>query len=868
MQITSPLYKTMLFLTAMAWMMTSCSSSESSEDMAPESLIGETVPNFQKAVRYENSKQFTNDLDAFATYALDMQALRMAWWRLLSNDFKDGNAFCATTDDMDGDGGTVCAQKGFAVIDEIVEHADEYQEALDRLQYARILPDPTASQTRGWVADGANFIMNCRNSQVVGRKSVMSVLQKGGWTTDTNKLKQLFDQLPANLRSGYTNYQNYWSDFSKGKLDARANQVFLNLYTYDHLDFGVTAKDMGLTPGANMSKVGAKLCESGLNLTVSALPISTEIGYGKDLYSTFNATAELVTEGNVKGFLQSAANNAINYGPQLFSFYNNGKWNGAWEGFDLFDADEWDAALGLEALSSIVNDALFSDTFKEAFSNGKGERLIPNIVTTTDKNGKKLAMVCMIDQKTGEITVGFSIDKDGNIQMNPKTPGTKEIITVDKNGRHKKKTVIVPEDQETTVEVDMDDESDDVLLEENPADGYLSLDRKKMSFSYRSEQLKTMIISNYLYYSYVTKDDWISCSIPSDLNELTVKVTANEKPEERRGQVTVVATDSKGKVLKSVVLPIVQAAAEVSEYHISASPSSLTFDAKGGKQQSTVTYNGGPFTGIDWDDSLVGWISVDTKDAYDGWYTLVVEASENTTGKERSGFITLYSAYTKEALDNAMNGSVDPDKVLSTKVLVKQAANEAKALRTDVETFSFDLSKFVAIDDEGHEANVIHYDGVNWFFLGSVSSSGFSASGKQFQVTSLGSNGSFKCVGELEYQGTNETKTETLSFTVDNPINGNYGLAKDVAYTMEKKENGQTKYKYELQFTDVPIRYVGTASAKWTGDYAGGVKVKKFEVSWYSINSNGEATLRFHSNQYAVKDDTQFNVYVTFPLSK
>jgi len=206
--------------------------------------------------------------------------------------------------------------------------------------------------------------------------------------------------------------------------------------------------------------------------------------------------------------------------------------------------------------------------------------------------------------------------------------------------------------------------------------------------------------------------------------------------------------------------------------------------------------------------------------------------------------------------------------VLSTKVLVKQAANEAKALRTDVETFSFDLSKFVAIDDEGHEANVIHYDGVNWFFLGSVSSSGFSASGKQFQVTPLGSNGSFKCVGELEYQGTNETKTETLSFTVDNPINGNYGLAKDVTYTMEKKENGQTKYKYELQFTDVPIRYVGTASAKWTGDYAGGVKVKKFEVSWYSINSNGEATLRFHSNQYAVKDDTQFNVYVTFPLGK
>ena len=633
---------------------------------------GDVVTNYKKAVQYEKTQQFSSDLDAFATYAINMQALRMTWWIMLSNGFANDNAFCATSEDINGKTGEICAEQGFQIIDEIVANADKYQDALDHLQYAGVLPDPTSPATRGWVADGADFIMNCRNSQVVGRQSVMAVLRQGGWSTDNNKLKQLFDQLPDNLRSGYSDYSAFWRDFSHGELDAKANQVFLNLYTYDHLDFGETAKDMGLTPGANMAKVGAKLIESGMNLVIDACPISTELGYGKDIYNTLNSTSNLITEGDVKGFIQTAMNNAINYGPQLYSFCNGGKW----EGFDLFSADEWKEALSLEALSLIVNDALFSDTFKEAFNNGRHENLIPNMVTATDANGEKILLVCMVDMKTGQMTIGFSVDKDGNVNFNPKTPGTKQITVVGRDGKHKHKTIIVPETGETTVEVDLNDDSDETVLEENPADGYLKLDRKQMSFSPRSERLKTMIVSNYLYYACSTKDDWITCSIPSDLNELTVRVTANDTTIQRKGEVTVMATDSKGKVLKTVVLPVIQEGKEVTETYIKASPSPLVFDAEGGKLESLVTYNGGTFTGIDYDDELAGWITVDTKDAYNGWYTLVVDAKANNTGQERSGMITLYSAYSQEALNNAMNGYVDPDMVVSTTLLIKQQANK------------------------------------------------------------------------------------------------------------------------------------------------------------------------------------------------
>lgn len=664
-----------------------CSSED--EILDDSVKVGDTVTDFQKAKQYSETEQFDNDLDVFATYAIDIQAFRLAWWKLLSNDFADNKAFCATLDDINGSDGTANALEAYKIIDEVVENAEQYEEAFQRLQIADVLPDPTEATTRGWIADGLNFIYNCRNTQVMGRKSVMAILQNSAMGTDTQKLKELYDLLPENLRGGYSDYTSFWNAFSRGNLDSKANQIFVNLYTYDPIDFGERAKILGITPGGNITAAGAKLIESGMNLVIDVSPISTEIGYGKDLFSTFNATSDLITDGNVEGFLQSALNNAINYGPQLHSYFNYGKW----EGYDLFNPEEWDVALSLEGLSSILNDAVFSDTFKEAFNNGQGERLIPNLVTAKDENGKDILLVCMIDQATGRITVGFSMDKEGNIVMNPKMPGTKEVVVIGRDGKHKKKTVIVPETGDTEVEVDLD--SDEMLVEENPANGYLYLDKKSMSFSYRSEVLKTMIVTNYLYYSCTTKDDWITCSIPTDNNQLIVRVAANDTNQERKGKVTVMTTDSKGKVLNTVVLPVVQAAPEVTDEKVTASPSSLVFDGKGGKLESLITYSGGAmFTGIDYDSELAGWLTIDTKDAYDGFFTLVADAKANETGKERSGTITIYAAYNQQALDNAMQGNVDPTLVLSTTILVKQSAAEETKWRNDPSSILLGISVY------------------------------------------------------------------------------------------------------------------------------------------------------------------------------
>jgi hypothetical protein len=673
-----------LLLPVLALIMGACGETDD-EDVTPETQTGEYVKDFKRVKQYGETKQFQDDLDAFATYAIEIQAFRHGWWMLLSNGFVNGNAFCATFDDIEGEVGTLSAEFCYNVIDGIVENADKYEEAMERLQYSGILPDPKASATRGWLADGLNFIYNCRNAQKMGRQSVMAIMHYSSIGTNPTKLKELFDLLPSNLRRGYSDYASFWSDFSRGKLDSRANQIFVNLYTYDPLDFGERARIMGITPGGNVTAAGAKLIESGMNLVIDASPISTQLGYGKDIYGVYSATEKLVKEGDVKGFLQTALTNAVNYGPILY----NGMKYGQWEGYDLFNPDEWDLALSQEALNTILNDAVFSDTFQEAARFDLDDRLIPNLVTAKDENGKEVLLVCMVDVKTGRITLGFSMDKEGNISMNPKTPGTKQITVVGKNGKRKTKTIIVPKDKDTTVEVDLD-EDEGTLLEDEPKEGFLKLDRSIMEFLSNGGRLKTLVIGNYLYYSCSTKDKWIECSIPSEMNELTVRVAANDSTTKRRGQVTVIATNQQGKVLKTVVLPITQEPKEVTENYITATPSTLEFTDEGGKLSTTVNHSWEyAFTAYDYDDSMAGWATVNASATEQGKFVVTVDAKPNTTGEERSGIITVFAASTRDYRDDALNGNVDPNNVLTTTIMVTQKAGSRQITQVEISSFKF-----------------------------------------------------------------------------------------------------------------------------------------------------------------------------------
>ena len=630
-------------------------------------------PSFNlKAARYGNSEQFQTDIDAIVTYACDLRALRWCYFRLSSNGFENGEVFCAKPADLDKDYATAEAQYFDVILSHILENEEAYEAAMQHFDETNVFTSPT---TKGYRADTFDFGLACKKTQTMGRQSVMAVLRAGGYATDSKKLEQLYNTLPAELRRGYSSYTTFWNRFSAGDIDERANQIFVNLYTFDPVDFGETARDIGITPGKNIAIAGADLIQKGYNVVLDACPFADAIGYGKDAFNSIQATNDLVVKGDVKGFMQNASNILINYGRDLSQVYD--KMQSAeviyWAAGDEF-WNEW----GKDVASILINDFCFSDDFTDTydkFLTHKGE-LIPNVVMTKDANGEEIALVIMVDSETGQMTIGYVTDKDGNIIANPKLPGLKYVTVLNKrDGSRITKPVQVEDGEEPThVEVDYNQE----VLSENPSDGYISMSPAKLEIPVAGGEYKATIISNYLYYDIDKQNstglDWISARVPDDVNLVYVTAPTNSTGQERTGKLAVIAKDSKGKKLNTTYLTVVQAAETQYEVWITADPATLEFSKDGGKLETVIDwYPSIKQLGAAPSKNLNGWADYEWVRTDDGW-KIVVECNPNDTGAERSGTITVYGGFTKDDLDNAMNGSLNPERAASTTVLIKQAA--------------------------------------------------------------------------------------------------------------------------------------------------------------------------------------------------
>ena len=184
--------------------LTSCSSS-SEDSPEPDLKPGDTVNDFKKVVQYGNSKQFQTDLDALVTYALDIRAVRWAYFNMASKGLEGSEPFSATPDDIENNENCKTGVKNlYDMIDQIVERADQYEEALQRLEDSEVLIRSTTT-TRGVISDAWDFMFSCKKTQTMGRKSVVTIMRDLGWTSDAMKLKEIYDGLPSNLRRGYSN---------------------------------------------------------------------------------------------------------------------------------------------------------------------------------------------------------------------------------------------------------------------------------------------------------------------------------------------------------------------------------------------------------------------------------------------------------------------------------------------------------------------------------------------------------------------------------------------------------------------------------------------------------------------------------------
>ena len=79
-----------LLLPVLALLMGACGKSDDEEVFTPDVNVGETVTDFKKTVKYEDTKQFLTDRDAITGMMLNLYGIRWSYWRMVSNDFKNG----------------------------------------------------------------------------------------------------------------------------------------------------------------------------------------------------------------------------------------------------------------------------------------------------------------------------------------------------------------------------------------------------------------------------------------------------------------------------------------------------------------------------------------------------------------------------------------------------------------------------------------------------------------------------------------------------------------------------------------------------------------------------------------------------------
>ena len=870
--------------------MMACSSSkdEVEEPPVPIPETPDVVKDPVKVTLYGDSQQFQTDLDALSALTLDVEAIRWTYWRLVSNDFKNGfDDFFTVPPDETGKDHPELLRLFYKLVGQSAEKSDTYQEALENLAANDILPamDVSAARTRGKYGSTASFGLVIKECGVMSRQSVIAVLRKGGWTTDGKMLTQFYNSLPPEDRAGYKDPATFWNDFSQGKLDDRAGQIYVNLYTYEHLDFGEKSNDLGITPYKNTAIMAQKLAEAGENLILDAHPAAKLMSIGKDAFDTVEASLQLAAasgkqvfgagDGDPKEmanalgkFLQQMGHNAANYGRDFYKWQKEA--SATWEnlGRDKMLVDlgiEWSKttdtffSIGAEVYDFTTNEIIMENHLLSTLFD-EGKKLGLNVqITFKEVGGQRCPMVIMSDLKTGEIRMGYTLNENGDIvMMQGEGETTKTITAVNRHtGKRVTKTVIIPkgEDAEITMRSDMEE------LEEYPKNGFIRLEPSSWTDNTGDAvNTRVTIKTNYMYYQCKTEQDWIDAFVAKDANFMYVKLKKNDKgkdpndkdskPEERRGAILVMATDSKGEVLNKTTMNIVQKpyVEQKDEGWVTADPSSIEMDGKGGTQLITLNHpNAFNYLGGKVDSSLSGWASLTASD--DG-YTLKVES--NNTMEDRTGSITFYAAVTASALDDVMNKGVkaDPELCATTVVVVKQAAGSTE-IKLSPESVEFDA--------EGGTQKVTIDAGVYKHFEADPDDSSVSwltvalGSGWSFDVKAKPNNGTEPRSGTVIVRCYNDAKdagkTVTLKVT-QKAIEEQYDVSVDPTELYFSSAMSSQEIAVNCDWDNVPYTHYG-------------VRIPEEYKDWISGKvSGGKVIATVQPNMEFKKREGYINCYV------
>lgn len=767
-----------LFVPALALMMGACGETDDEEESGGGDISNLTEDTFSEAPSSSTvtAKDFVmSDIDALIEVSLKMEGMRLEYTKMMSDNWQG--------ELLGGAGEHTKGAKFFSYVADLLQNADHYQEALNRLEEDGILTKPTVTRLGLEFFQWCNDIINVEKDTHYRMLTILNTMKATG---DEKRLQQLFDALPASCKHGHVDPKNWYIDFAAGDymeqssfihetwIESVADGGALGKYfdTWDELydkkghprwkEHHEAIKPVAINAGSFYVSVIDEVTGGYVSKMVDINDISEEtIKLAKKIKEGKATTADL------KRFAAS-----------LGTKYVSEKTGDLFEGAP--SSDELEKLAG-EINSYVTNHAL--EQADEEIAEGLGINLY-EIQKTTPQG---VIVTVIEDAKTGSTTIGFP-GKDGNTRV-ATTPGDKIITTITNKG------------ERVTQKVGKQ-KPGKVVVESHPQESKatIKLSPEKVLIGAKGGVEKVEIISNCTFYRYrYTKPlpDWISVSRNKNILTITVKPNDSEQP---RSYSFLAQVSIKGKEADaSTTVTVIQEGNKQQEERpkIEADKTSLTFEADGGEQKvkvnkKTYLYCGGIV------DDCGDWVTI--MNGSDDTFT--VKASANTTGKERSGTIYAFATNTKEP-------TAEDIELLAIQVTQKAGSQQI----TQVEISSIRFKS--AIKTYCTEYHYTH-DGKNDNTKEHVSDSEGGYFDHSFTIESISYNftgSSLHLEGKYEDRG----DLHEISFDVTG-ITGDYKEARVTNLTCKiilspKYVFGHDKYNFTASYTNIPISKISKSNA-------------------------------------------------------
>ncbi len=610
----------MLSLLSAFFLLSGLTACSSSSDEIEDSTGFEQIP-YSNPVIAKDFKQ--SDLEAFLEYAIYTENLRMQFYQISSNGW-NGEFFGGIGDKSD-------AARYFDYLSMILQNADKYAAAIDNLDWTGVLTTTTTS--RGVIGKLKTAIYGYGDDAQIKKDEVLDRLNALHVMGNADLQRQFYNALEIDRgidpRGGHKNAQEFFKSLYAGELN---HLIYKIDYTWQHVaatesfggglsDYYDMANDQYKGPGnqyyQEAYKTSSKVATSAGELYISGVD-KISGGYGSTIVDGLEEVKDNyeLAKKTLKGELTG----------KDVKEYVVGKMTGK-----VKDAlgDVLGDDIGSDIVNAVVEEA--EEQVTELIVDGNEEAAEKNDASVVEVNGEDngVKTTFIVDEGNGTINIGFP-NKDEKTVITT-NPGKKKITTTTSGG------------ERVTQEKDVKKGKTEIKAVPLQEVASVSLSQSVVEFEAEGGSATIEVYSNCPYCR-ISGDDGEWYKVKRNGKVVTVTVGKNDTDVPRKDSFTIEVSQDGKKVDTKTTVTVKQAEGKKVEGKISATPSSLEFEAGGGEKTVQLKVEGMEyFSGyVEGDDD--SWITVTNAPNT----SLLIKVAANDTGKERSGIVYAFATNVKE----------------------------------------------------------------------------------------------------------------------------------------------------------------------------------------------------------------------------